>query len=62
MVFFEVVIENDIDCQIYWLKYGVEVIENQWLKVECYDDGCYLFFIGDIVDDDCGEYFCVVVY
>lgn len=56
---FEVFIENDTNCQIHWLKHGVEVIENQRLKVERHDDGRHLLLIGDIADDDCGEYSCV---
>ncbi|XP_022778702.1 muscle M-line assembly protein unc-89-like, partial [Stylophora pistillata] len=57
--FFEVFLENNTNCQIHWLKNGVELIENQRLKVESHDHGRYLLFIGDITDHDSGEYSCV---
>lgn len=56
----EVEIENDMSCQMEWLKNGITVTEGQRLALVNHGEGRYSLIIRDTQEDDSGEYCCVV--
>ena len=55
----DVVIENDTNCKLEWLRNDAAVIESQRLSFVNHGEGRHSLIIRDIEDDDSGEYCCV---